>query len=79
MSRAAFYDQLEPTLDRSGRPRPWDLEYGFAGGRLWLFQTRPFIGNESIKNVPALAEYERKPSDLSQHVSLDAPLPKAPE
>ncbi|MFN2376146.1 MAG: PEP/pyruvate-binding domain-containing protein [Candidatus Binatia bacterium] len=47
--------RLEPALDAMGNPRPWDIEFGFAAGKLWLFQSRPFIGNESVPNVPALA------------------------
>ncbi|MFN2427444.1 MAG: PEP/pyruvate-binding domain-containing protein [Candidatus Binatia bacterium] len=51
----AVQQKLEPARDSSGRPRPWDIEFGFSDGKLWLFQSRPFIGNESVKNVPALA------------------------
>lgn len=47
--------QLTPARDSMGRPRAWDIEFGFHDGHLWLFQSRPFIGNESVKNVPALA------------------------
>lgn len=47
--------KLVPAHDAAGRPRPWDIEFGFSAGKLWLFQSRPFIGNESVKNVPALA------------------------
>jgi len=47
--------KLEPARDSAGKPRPWDIEFGFSNGKLWLFQSRPFIGNESVKNVPALA------------------------
>ncbi len=54
-------EKFEPTLDPAGRPRPWDIEFGFAKGKLWLFQSRPFIGNDSLKNVPALAALEGKP------------------
>ncbi len=49
---------LEPALDPSGNPRAWDIEFGFAQGKLWLFQVRPFIGNEDMQNVPALAALE---------------------
>ena len=28
---------------------------GFVDGKLWLFQCRPFLGNDDLKNVPALA------------------------
>lgn len=26
-----------------GRREIWDIEFGFAGGKLWLFQARPFV------------------------------------
>ena len=47
--------KLKPALEPSGKARPWDIEFGFANGKLWLFQVRPFVGNESLKNIPALA------------------------
>jgi hypothetical protein len=53
-------EKFEATRDPAGRPRPWDVEFGFSGGKLWLFQCRPFIGNDSLKNVPALAALEGK-------------------
>ena len=49
---------FEPVHDPAGKPRPWDIEFGFAGGKLWLFQCRPFLGNDQLKNVPALAPLE---------------------
>jgi hypothetical protein len=51
----AVESKLAPARDATGRARPWDIEFGFSNGKLWLFQSRPFIGNESVKNVPALA------------------------
>ena len=51
-------EKFEPARDPSGRPRPWDIEFGFVGDKLWLFQSRPFIGNDSLKNVPALSALE---------------------
>ncbi len=44
-----------PVLDATGKPKPWDIEFGFVGGKLWLFQCRPFLGNDQLKNIPALA------------------------
>jgi hypothetical protein len=44
-----------PVLGASGNPKPWDIEFGFAAGKLWLFQCRPFLGNDQLKNLPALA------------------------
>ena len=51
-------EAFEPVKDPAGRPRPWDIEFGFAKGKLWLFQCRPFLGNDQLKNVPALAPLE---------------------
>jgi len=68
---ARIRDELEPSLDPAGQPRAWDIEFGFADGKLWLFQTRPFIGNESLKNISALAGYEAPASGGGKKVSLD--------
>jgi pyruvate phosphate dikinase-like enzyme len=51
-------ETFTPARDPAGKPRPWDIEFGFTGGKLWLFQCRPFIGNDELKNVPALATLE---------------------
>jgi len=51
-------EDLEPARDPSGNPRAWDVEFGFSKGKLWLFQVRPFIGNEDMQNVPALRALE---------------------
>ena len=55
-------DTFAPVKDPAGNPRPWDIEFGFAGGKLWLFQCRPFLGNDQLKNVPALAPLEGRTS-----------------
>jgi len=62
---------LEPTFNASGQARPWDIEYGFAGGKLWLFQSRPFIGSEDVANLPALAQLDEARPQLSENVSLE--------
>ncbi len=46
---------FKSSRDPSGNPQPWDIEFGFAKGQLWLFQCRPFIGNDELRNIPALA------------------------
>jgi phosphoenolpyruvate synthase/pyruvate phosphate dikinase len=51
-------ETLEAAPDPAGNPRAWDIEFGFSRGKLWLFQVRPFIGNEDMQNVPALAALE---------------------
>jgi len=68
-------EQFEASRDPEGRTRPWDVEFGFADGKLWLFQTRPFIGNESLANVPSLAAYEAPRAGEDEQVSLDARIP----
>jgi hypothetical protein len=50
------------------------VEFGFVDGKLWLFQARPFIGNESLANVSALAAYEAPQAGGSERVSLDEVL-----
>ncbi len=63
--------KIKPTLDGDGEPRPWDIEFGFVDGELWLFQTRPFIGNEELRNLPALAAFETTGAEPLPDVSLD--------
>jgi len=62
---------FKPVLDKNGKPRAWDIEYGFAKGKLWLFQCRPFIGNEDFSNVPALAGLDKEIKQDTSKVSLD--------
>ena len=57
--------------DPAGRPRPWDIEFGFADGKLWLFQCRPFLGNDQLKNVPALAPLEWTTTGATDTLSLE--------
>ncbi len=51
-------ETFTPVLNPAGKPKPWDIEFGFAKGKLWLFQCRPFLGNDQLKNIPALAPLE---------------------
>jgi phosphoenolpyruvate synthase/pyruvate phosphate dikinase len=69
---ARIRDEFEASEDSEGRARPWDVEFGFAEGKLWLFQTRPFIGNESLANVPALASYDVPQAGGGDRISLDS-------
>ena len=36
-------EKYVPVLDDAGKPRPWDIEFGFVGGELTLFQIRPLV------------------------------------
>jgi phosphoenolpyruvate synthase/pyruvate phosphate dikinase len=62
---------FKASRDSNGNPRAWDVEFGFLDGKLWLFQTRPFIGNESLANVPALMQYEGPQAGGMERISLD--------
>lgn len=61
---------LEPAIDPAGKPRPWDIEYGFSKGKLWLFQVRPFVGNEELQNIPALASLDAGTKQMRGKISL---------
>jgi hypothetical protein len=67
-------NKLDPAVDQSGKPRPWDIEFGFAEGKLWLFQVRPFVGNEELKNIPALASLDADVKQVTGKVSLSDSL-----
>jgi phosphoenolpyruvate synthase/pyruvate phosphate dikinase len=72
---ASLRDKLDPVASPNGTARPWDIEYGFAEGKLWLFQIRPFLGNDSLKNIPALAAYDVPRKSLAETVVLDEVIP----
>ncbi len=40
---AEVAEKYTPALDQDGRPRPWDIEFGFVDGELTLFQIRPLV------------------------------------
>ena len=63
-------DTFPPAKDASGEPRAWDIEFGFANEKLWLFQSRPFIGNDDLSNVPALAALDAETARPEGKVSL---------
>lgn len=64
-------DTFPPAKDASGEPRAWDIEFGFAKGKLWLFQSRPFIGNDDLSNVPALAALDAETARPEGKISLE--------
>lgn len=40
---AEVVERYPPALDEVGQPLPWDIEFAFAGGKLWLLQIRPLV------------------------------------
>ena len=67
-------DNFEPARDAQGRARPWDIEFGFTEGKLWLFQARPFVGNDEVKNMPALVALDATSPRASETFALDEPV-----
>jgi hypothetical protein len=67
--------RLTPSRGHQGEARPWDIEFGFSEGKHWLFQVRPFIGNDSLQNVAALAAFEAPRAGAGDILSLDEPIP----
>lgn len=68
-------NHFEQVLDKNGNARPWDVEYGFVNGKLWLFQARPFIGNKDFKNVPVLARLDPEVGKNTGTISLGDQVP----
>lgn len=59
--------------DAQGNPLPWDIEFGFAKGDLWLFQIRPLSRYRETKTLEALASIESR-SGSPRRVRLDAEI-----
>jgi hypothetical protein len=72
---AAIRIRLAPSRAPDGSERPWDIEFGFAKRKLWLFQARPFVGNDALQNVATLAAFEATRAGLSDKISLDETIP----
>jgi phosphoenolpyruvate synthase/pyruvate phosphate dikinase len=51
--------KFKPEKGNDGRALPWDIEYGFVQSHLYLFQTRPFVGNSDLRNLPALTALDK--------------------
>jgi hypothetical protein len=62
-----------PALDENGRPRPWDIEFGFVADELTLFQIRPLVerGQQLADRVLA-AINGASPAAPPGRVALDA-------
>ncbi len=57
---------------RAGTPEEdttWDIEYGFTGGQLWLFQIRPFIRYRNSDTYARLGEL-----DAGARANADRPV-----
>ena len=63
-------ERYPPALDERGNPLPWDIEFGFAGGKLWLLQIRPLIQRGRVE-ADAVVNARVPPAVAAGTVSLD--------
>lgn len=63
--------KFPPEKDSEGNVLPWDIEFGFAKGDLWLFQIRPLSRYRESRTLEKLAAIEG-PRSADRMVDLDA-------
>ena len=53
----------------------WDMEFGFVGGKLWLFQVRPFVPTRNAALLARLGSLDRDVlRGASRTVSMVEPI-----
>ncbi len=68
-------ERFDPPRDEAGRALPWDVEFGFLDGVLWLFQIRPLSSDSPTAQLAGLAAMDRAVLDrASRPVRLDEPM-----
>lgn len=68
-------ERFDPPRDEAGQALPWDIEFGFLDGALWLFQIRPLSSDSPTAQLAGLAAMDHAVLDRgSRSVRLDAPL-----
>jgi hypothetical protein len=53
-------EKFPPITDDQGQSAPADVEFGFLGGELRLFQLRPFLDSKAAKGIQYLQEMEAR-------------------
>ncbi len=59
-------EKFPAIVDDAGNPAPADVEFGFVRGQLNLFQIRPFLDNDTVKDTGYLLDM-----DKALHSTLD--------
>ncbi len=65
-------DRYPPVLDEHAHPLPWDIEFAFAKGKLWLLQIRPLI-QRGRAAADALVNARIPAPRMTGSVALDDP------
>lgn len=63
-------DRYPPAFDNAGKALPWDIEFAFADGKLWLLQIRPLVQRGSVEADAVVNRYIPVKAEANQ-VSLD--------
>ncbi|MEJ2256392.1 MAG: PEP/pyruvate-binding domain-containing protein [Woeseiaceae bacterium] len=58
--------KFPPIVDDEGNPAPADIEFGFLGGKLQLFQLRPFLESRNARGSQYLAEMDESLGDTGR-------------
>lgn len=61
--------KAEPAVGPQGQTLPWDIEFGFVGGELTLFQIRPLIERGQARADRVLSSL--LPSNIDRAISVD--------
>jgi len=69
--------KYSPVFDDEGKPRPWDIEFGFVDGELTLFQIRPLVEKGQARADRAVSlllrtDSKQQPAAETGQVQLDA-------
>jgi hypothetical protein len=63
-------DNFPPITDDEGNSAPADVEFGFLGGKLQLFQLRPFLESKMARGIGYLHQMEARLADTHE-VTVD--------
>jgi len=75
---AEVRDRYRPVTGPDGRPLPWDIEFGFVGQKLMLFQIRPLVERGRTLAERLVSELGGGAGAKSATTDLDQP-PAAPQ
>jgi hypothetical protein len=59
------------TMPGTGMKAPYDMEFGFVGDRLWIFQIRPFVENKRAGNLNYLQKLNGADASRKSNIALD--------
>jgi len=70
-------ERFPPIVDADGQPAPADVEFGFLGGQLRLFQIRPFLNSAAARGSDYLSQLDQElDASRESRVDLDGkPIP----